>query len=70
MNIMPHEIALGDVYFPPLLLVSIMAYILANVFTTIAVKLGWHKYIVAPAITELAITILFIGVISLFIPVF
>lgn len=70
MNIMPHEIALGDVYFPPLLLVGVMAYVLTSIFTMIGVKLGWHKYIVAPALTELAITIIFVGVISQFISVF
>ncbi|KIO37901.1 DUF1656 domain-containing protein [Shewanella sp. cp20] len=70
MNIMPHEIALGDVYFPPLLLVGVMAYVLTNVFSAIGIRLGWHKYIAAPALTELAITIILVGVISQFISIF
>ena len=70
MNIMPHEIALGDVYFPPLLLVGILAYFLAAVVTTIGTRLGWHRYIAVPAIAELSITIIFVGVISQFISIF
>ncbi|MCZ4339068.1 DUF1656 domain-containing protein [Shewanella colwelliana] len=63
MNIMPHEIALGDVYFPPLLLVGILAYVLTAVLTTIGTRLGWYKYVMAPAVVELSITIIFMGVI-------
>ncbi|GIU12450.1 DUF1656 domain-containing protein [Shewanella sp. c952] len=70
MNIMPHEIALSDVYFPPLLLVGITAYFLAALFTSIATKLGWYKYVVCPAVVEFAFMIIFIGVLSQFVYIF
>ncbi|QYJ89744.1 MULTISPECIES: DUF1656 domain-containing protein [Shewanella] len=70
MNIMPHEIAIGDVYFPPLLLVGILAYLLGSLLTTLGTKLGWHKYLALPAIAELSITIILVGVISQFISIF
>lgn len=69
MNIMPHEIALGDVYFPPLLLVGILAYLLTAVLTAIGTRLGWHKYVAAPAIVELSIMLIFVGVISQYISI-
>ncbi|MEZ9198748.1 DUF1656 domain-containing protein [Shewanella sp. 10N.286.54.B9] len=70
MNTMPHEIALGDVYFPPLLLVGTLAYLLTSVFTYIATRLGWYQDVVAPAIVELSIIIIFVGIISQFIAIF
>ncbi|WP_144207048.1 DUF1656 domain-containing protein [Shewanella donghaensis] len=70
MNIMPHEIAIGDVYFPPLLIVAALAYLLTGVVSFISTKLGWYKYVTALAIVELSIFILFIGLISLFITIF
>jgi len=70
MNFMPHEIALGDVYFPPLLLVGILAYLITAVLSSIGARLGWYKYVAAPAVVELSITIIFIGAISQFISIF
>ncbi|MDO6618137.1 DUF1656 domain-containing protein [Shewanella sp. 6_MG-2023] len=70
MSIMPHEVVIGDVYFPPLLLVAAMAYILTGVVTAIGTRIGLHKYVAAPAIVELSMVILFIGLISQFISIF
>ena len=67
---MPHEIAFGDVYFPPLLLVAALAYILAGVISFIGTKIGWYKHVTSPAIVELSIFIILIGLISQFIIIF
>lgn len=52
MNSMPHELVWGEVYFPPLLLVIALAYILTILVGTVATKLGVHKYLAFPALAE------------------
>jgi hypothetical protein len=69
MNLMPHELVLGEVYIPPLLLVVAIAYALTSTITFIGTKFGMYKYFAAPAIVDLCLLIIFTGVISRFIPV-
>lgn len=66
---MPQELIFGEVYLPPLLLVVALAYLLTHTVTSIAVKFGWHRYVAIPAIAELSIVVIFIGLISRFIPI-
>jgi hypothetical protein len=66
---MPHEYILGEVYIPPLLLVIVIAYTLTSILATIGTKLGFYKYIAAPAIAELSVLIIITAVISQFIPI-
>ncbi|PKF61577.1 DUF1656 domain-containing protein [Psychromonas sp. psych-6C06] len=70
MPAIPHELAWGEVYFPPLLLVVALAYSLTTVITTAIVKAGWHRYVAQPAIAEICLTIIFTGVLSRFINIF
>ncbi|MEZ9102841.1 DUF1656 domain-containing protein, partial [Vibrio sp. 10N.261.51.A1] len=44
MNTMPHELVWDEVYFPPLLLVIALAYILTMLTGSIATRFGLHKY--------------------------
>ncbi|PMH43122.1 hypothetical protein BCU68_03800 [Vibrio sp. 10N.286.49.B3] len=69
MNLMPHELVLGEVYLPPLLLVIVIAYLLTSVISIIATKTGIYKYIAQPAIVELSMVIIFTGLISHFIAI-
>ncbi|WP_052879593.1 DUF1656 domain-containing protein [Vibrio coralliirubri] len=70
MNTMPHELVWGEIYFPPLLLVIALAYVLTILTGSIATKLGLHKYVAFPAIAELSLTVIFVGVIGQFITIF
>lgn len=69
MNTMPHELVWGEVYFPPLLLVVALAYLLAMLTGAIATKFGLHKFVAFPAIAEVCLIVLFTGAIGLFIPI-
>ena len=64
---MPHELVWGEIYFPPLLLVIALAYVLTILTGSIATKLGLHKYVAFPAIAELSLIVIFVGVIGQFI---
>ncbi|MCL1065762.1 DUF1656 domain-containing protein [Shewanella olleyana] len=66
---MPHEIALGEVYCPPLMVVIVCAYLLTVVVMFIANRLGWHRTVVAPAIVEISVIAIFALVLSQFIAI-
>jgi hypothetical protein len=67
---MPHELVWGEVYFPPLLLVIALAYILTMLTGLIATRFGLHKYVAFPAIAELSLIVIFTGAIGHFITIF
>ncbi|WP_394131737.1 DUF1656 domain-containing protein [Shewanella maritima] len=65
---MPYEFTLGEVYFPPLLIVALMAYVLANILTEIGAKLGLYQLVAMPALFELSLFVLLVAVIGYFLP--
>lgn len=69
MKTMPHELVWGEIYFPPLLLVIALAYMLTVLTGSIAVRLGLHKYVAFPALAELSLIVIFTGVLGQFIPI-
>ena len=69
MNTMPHELVWGEIYFPPLLLVIALAYMLTILTGSIATKFGLHKYVGFPALAEISLIVIFTGVIGQFIPI-
>jgi len=63
---MPHELSAGDVYFSPLLLVILLAF-LASVVTAILLnKLKLARYIYAPPYVFIAIMTLYMVLIDTF----
>ncbi|MCG9640188.1 DUF1656 domain-containing protein [Vibrio sp. Isolate34] len=70
MNTMPHELMWDEIYFPPLLLVIALAYVLTILTGSIATRLGLHKYVAFPAIAELSLIVIFTGIIGQFITIF
>ncbi|MCG7585217.1 DUF1656 domain-containing protein [Photobacterium sp. OFAV2-7] len=63
---MPHELAVGDVYFSPLLLVVIYAVIATWVTVAVLNKTRLSRLIVFPSVTFLAITLLYVVAIDAF----
>lgn len=65
---MPHEFSLGEIYLPPLLVVSFIAYLVTNLFTIILAKAGAYRFIALPAIFELSIFVLLTAMFGFYIP--
>ncbi len=63
---MPHELAIGDVYFSPLLLVVIYAVIATWVTVVILNKIRLSRLIAFPSLTFLAITMFYVVAIDAF----
>lgn len=60
MTDMPHELALGDVYFSPWVPVFTLALLGAWLTTTVLNKLRLSRYIMYPSTTFLAILVAYI----------
>ena len=66
MGTFPHELALGDVYFSPILAVLVVAFFAAAITTILMNKLRLSQYIIYPSLSFLAIMTLFVIVIDHF----
>jgi hypothetical protein len=59
-----HELAIGDVYFSPLLLVIVMAFVSAALSGVILNKLRLSQYIIYPPLSFIALMVIFVVVID------
>jgi len=58
-NPFPHELSLGDVYFSPMLLVVIVAFLAAGITVFVLNKLKVSRFIAAPSYVYIAIMALY-----------
>ncbi|AQS37922.1 Protein of unknown function (DUF1656) [Shewanella psychrophila] len=63
---LPHELAAGDVYFSPLLLVLVMAIIASWITVALLNKTRLSRFIAFPSITFMAITLCYVIAIDSF----
>ena len=66
MENFPHELALGDVYFSPVLVVFLLAFFAAAITAVFSNKLRLSQYILYPSLSFIAIMTLFVIVIDHF----
>lgn len=59
-----HELAAGDVYFSPLLLVLFLAFIAAALSGVILNKLRLSQYIIYPPLSFIAMMVIFVVLID------
>jgi hypothetical protein len=65
-NPYPHELSLGDVYFSPMLLVVLLAFLAAGITVLLLNKLKLSRFIVAPSYVFIALTVLYMVLIDTF----
>jgi hypothetical protein len=63
-NNYPHELSAGDVYYSPMLLVIIFAFLAAGVTVLILNKLKLSRYIYAPSYVFIGIMVLYMVLID------
>jgi hypothetical protein len=63
-NNFPHELSAGDVYYSPMLLVIILAFLAAGVTVLILNKLKLSRYIYAPSYVFIGIMVLYMVLID------
>jgi hypothetical protein len=59
MNKIPHEIAIGGIYMPPLFVASIIGIVLAIVVAKILNKYRLSKYLFYPPLVFVAMVVIF-----------
>ncbi|KAB1458400.1 DUF1656 domain-containing protein [Vibrio panuliri] len=64
---MPQEIAIGDIYLPPLLVASVLGVICTSLTTRLFNRLRWHRYVVSPPLVELSLAIIYTVLIGTFV---
>lgn len=63
----PIEIALSDMYLPPLLVAALLALLCTSITVRLFNRLNWHRFIVSPQLVELALTVIYTVLISTFV---
>lgn len=66
INPYPHELSVGDVYFSPMLLVVVLAFLAASITVLVLNKLKVSRFIVAPSYVFIAIMALYMVLIDVF----
>lgn len=59
-NRFPHELALGDVYFSPMLAVVALALVSTWITVLVLNKLRWSRFFYYPSATFLAIMVFYV----------
>ncbi|HIF9195198.1 TPA: DUF1656 domain-containing protein [Photobacterium damselae] len=67
LDLIPKEIAIGEIYFPPLLISGFVAIICTSITVRIFNTFKWYKYVSSPPLVELSIAIIYTVLISTFI---
>ncbi|MDX1301289.1 DUF1656 domain-containing protein [Photobacterium sp.] len=62
----PREIALSDLYVPPLLVAALIGLVLTSLTVRLMNKLRWHRFFVIPPLVELSLTVIYTVLISIF----
>ena len=63
-NPFPHELSLGDVYFSPMLLVIVLAFLAAGITVLVLNKLKASRFVAAPSYVFIAIVVLYMVLID------
>jgi hypothetical protein len=66
INPYPHELSVGDVYFSPMLLVIVLAFLAAGITVAVMNKLKVSRFIAAPSYAFIAIMALYMVLIDMF----
>ena len=66
LSYVPREIALSDIYFPPLLVAALIGLVLTSMTVRLMNKLRWHRYFVCPPLVELSLTVIYTVLVSTF----
>lgn len=62
----PHELAVGDVYFSPMLVVIALAFLAASITAVLFNKLRLSQYIIYPSLSFMAMMVIYVVMIDQF----
>ena len=59
-NAFPHELAMGDVYYSPMLAVACLSLVITWITVIVLNKLRWSRFLIYPSATFMAIMVFYV----------
>ena len=66
MHLIPHEIHLGEVFFPPMLLDAALGLLAATITARLSNRFRVSRYFYYPSFVLIALTVIYTGLFSIF----
>jgi len=66
MLLVPHELYIGEVFFPPLLLDAALGLIAATITARLSNRFRVSRYFYQPSLVLIALTVIYTGLFSIF----
>jgi Protein of unknown function (DUF1656) len=66
MQLIPHELHVGEVYFPPMLLDAALGLVAATITARLSNRFRVSRYFYHPSLVLIALTVIYTGLFSIF----
>ena len=66
MHLIPHELRLGEVFFPPMLLDAALGLVAATITARLSNRFRVSRYFYFPPLVLIALTVIYTGLFSIF----
>ena len=66
MHLIPHELYLGEVFFPPMLLDAALGLVAAMITARLSNRFRVSRYLYSPSLVLIALTVIYTGLFSTF----
>jgi len=66
MNLIPHEIYLGEIFFPPMLLDAALGLVAASLTARLLNRFRVSRYFYHPPLVLIALAVIYTGLFSIF----
>jgi hypothetical protein len=66
MHLIPHELYVGEVFFPPMLLDAALGLVAATITARLSNRFRVSRYFYRPSLVLIALTVIYTGLFSIF----
>ena len=66
MHLIPHELYVGEVFFPPMLLDAALGLVAATITARLSNRFRVSRYFYPPSLVLIALTVIYTGLFSIF----
>jgi Protein of unknown function (DUF1656) len=66
MHLIPHELYVGEVFFPPMLLDAVLGLLAASITARLLNRLRVSRYFYQPPLVLIALAVIYTGLFSIF----
>ena len=66
MHLIPHELYVGEVFFPPMLLDAVLGLLAASITARLLNRFRVSRYFYHPSLVFIALTVIYTGLFSIF----